>query len=139
MLIQKRIESKFDDDDFGLDLLRSDTADATVADENLHLLANRAPKTEASILANFSKLSKSEKLTLLKKESPELLGLVKDYRDTLIELRDRVNPLFQLVKEGKIPSGDGGGAERTHASIFKQKGNETEGKSFFNLPIQFFV
>jgi len=111
MLIQKRIESKFDDDDFGLDLLRSDTADATVADENLHLLANRAPKTEASILANFSKLSKSEKLTLLKKESPELLGLVKDYRDTLIELRDRVNPLFQLVKEGKIPSGDGGGAE----------------------------
>lgn len=105
MLIQKRIESKFDDDDFGLDLLRSDKTDPTSADERLQFLADSAPKDEATILANFSRLSKSDKLAMLKKESPEFVGLVKDYRETLIDLRDRVHPLFQLVKEGKIPSG----------------------------------
>ena len=107
MVIQKRIESKFDDDDFGLDLLRPDptTTSTSKADAADDQLGNRLiAKDEATIRADLSKLSKSEKVALLKKESPEFLGLVGDYRDKLIELRDRVQPLFELVKSGKIPS-----------------------------------
>jgi len=106
MLIQKRIESKFDEDDFGLDLLQTTTPAAAAGDDR-----RPQPKDDATILADLSRLSKSEKLALLKKESPEFLGLVKDYRDKLIELRDRVQPLFDLVREGKIPSTSGGAAD----------------------------
>jgi len=113
MLIQKRIASKFDDDDFGLDLLRPDasasTADSKSASSDGRLEGlYESPKDEASIRADISKLSKAEKMALLKKESPEFLGLIKDYREKLVELRDRVQPLFDLVKEGKIPSISGG-------------------------------
>jgi len=108
MLIQKRIESKFDEDDFGLDLLQTATTtpSTTAAGDGRRL----QPKDDATIHADLSQLSKTEKVALLKKESPEFLGLVKDYRDKLIELRDRVQPLFDLVREGKIPSTTSGGA-----------------------------
>merc|ERR1712042_232320 len=78
MVIQKRIESKFDDDDFGLDLLRPDptTTSTSKADAADDRLGNRLiAKDEATIRADLSKLSKSEKVALLKKESPEFLGL----------------------------------------------------------------
>ncbi|ESO88152.1 hypothetical protein LOTGIDRAFT_126686, partial [Lottia gigantea] len=39
---------------------------------------------------------------LLKKESPELLTLIEDFKNKLTEVKETIQPLFKLVQEGKI-------------------------------------
>ncbi|KFP27321.1 Something about silencing protein 10, partial [Colius striatus] len=44
---------------------------------------------------------------LLKQESPELLQLIEDFEVKLMELKDELHPLLQMVKNGTIPQGKG--------------------------------
>ncbi|KFQ30444.1 Something about silencing protein 10, partial [Merops nubicus] len=44
---------------------------------------------------------------LLKQESPELLQLIEDFEIKLMELKDELHPLLQMVKNGTIPQGKG--------------------------------
>ncbi|KGL72584.1 Something about silencing protein 10, partial [Tinamus guttatus] len=44
---------------------------------------------------------------LLKQESPELLQLIEDFEVKLMELKDELQPLLQMVKNGTIPQGKG--------------------------------
>ncbi|KFV92304.1 Something about silencing protein 10, partial [Eurypyga helias] len=44
---------------------------------------------------------------LLKQESPELLQLLEDFEVKLMELKDELHPLLQMVRNGTIPQGKG--------------------------------
>ncbi|KFO92624.1 Something about silencing protein 10, partial [Buceros rhinoceros silvestris] len=44
---------------------------------------------------------------LLKQESPELLQLIEDLEVKLMELKDELHPLLQMVRNGTIPQGRG--------------------------------
>ncbi|KFV87674.1 Something about silencing protein 10, partial [Struthio camelus australis] len=44
---------------------------------------------------------------LLKQESPELLQLLEDFEVKLMELKDELHPLLQMIKNGTIPQGKG--------------------------------
>ncbi|XP_064641905.1 something about silencing protein 10-like [Lineus longissimus] len=93
--IQKRMAEQLDDQDFGLDILRP--VDVTSKSDEI--------KEKEKIKKDLSKLSKKEKLQLLKKESPELLDLIADYKLRMIELKDRLLPVQELVKNGILPKG----------------------------------
>ncbi|KFV38818.1 Something about silencing protein 10, partial [Tyto alba] len=44
---------------------------------------------------------------LLRQESPELLQLMEDFEVKLMELKDELQPLLQMVRNGTIPQGKG--------------------------------
>ncbi|XP_037083870.1 something about silencing protein 10-like [Pollicipes pollicipes] len=54
-----------------------------------------------------SRLSRAEKLDLLKKQHPELLPLIEEFRSRWTELAAVVNPIYRLVQEGKVSGGAG--------------------------------
>ncbi|MGH0121388.1 UNVERIFIED_CONTAM: hypothetical protein FKN15_077790 [Acipenser sinensis] len=67
--------------------------------------AAKKPEKEELIVKDLEKMSHKEKMKLLKKESPELLELIQDFKDKLTELKDELQPLLDMVKEGRIPPG----------------------------------
>ncbi|XP_069127326.1 something about silencing protein 10-like [Argopecten irradians] len=89
LALQKRINAELDDQDFGLDMFKR----KEVVEED---------EKEEIITKDLTKLSKKEKLQLLKKESPEMLTLIDDYKSKMTEVRDVFMPLLKLVREGKI-------------------------------------
>ncbi|OWF40834.1 something about silencing protein 10-like [Mizuhopecten yessoensis] len=89
LALQKRINAELDDQDFGLDMFKEKKL---VEAEN----------EEEKITQDLTKLSRKEKLQLLKKESPEMLTLIDDYKSKMTEVRDIFMPLLRLVREGKI-------------------------------------
>nr|XP_039250276.1 something about silencing protein 10-like [Styela clava] len=96
--IQKRLAEQMDEDDFGLDILNvPETKTEEQSDEVL----------KAHVDADFSSLSKKSQWKLVKKESPELDGLIHDFKTKLSELQNEVSPLMKLVKNGTIPKGLG--------------------------------
>ncbi|XP_033738391.1 something about silencing protein 10-like [Pecten maximus] len=90
LALQKRINAELDDQDFGLDLFKKKKVEESEDEE------------EEKITKDLTKLSKKEKLQLLKKESPEMLTLIEDYKSKMTEVRDVLMPLLKLVREGKI-------------------------------------
>lgn len=46
-------------------------------------------------MKNRNKLSKSEKIELIKKEAPELLNLLKDFKEKVVEVKDVLEPILQ--------------------------------------------
>ncbi|KAG0719280.1 Something about silencing protein 10 [Chionoecetes opilio] len=59
---------------------------------------------DSSVKVDLSGLSRTKKLQLLKRESPEFLPLVEDLKEKLEELRTFLCPLMEGVKEGLITS-----------------------------------
>merc|ERR1711943_83658 len=53
------------------------------------------------------KLSKEEKLEILERDSPELLGLLNDFQGKLGELKNNVQPLLSEVSKKGLPTSDG--------------------------------
>nr|XP_056711896.1 something about silencing protein 10 [Euleptes europaea] len=96
--IQKRLAHHLGEDDYGLDLLQ---AYAPGAEQQSEKEARR------KIAKDLQSLSKKEQLKLLKKESPELLELIQDFEGKLVELRDELEPLMQMVRDGIVPQGKG--------------------------------
>ncbi|KAK6188087.1 hypothetical protein SNE40_004347 [Patella caerulea] len=91
LVIQKKMVEEMDEDDFGLDEFK-------VPDKK----EVKPLQNQEKIVQDLSKLSKREKIELLKKESPELLTLIEDFKARLSEVKDTLQPLFKLVQEGKI-------------------------------------
>lgn len=98
LAIQKRLAEQIDEDDFGLDMFN--VAEVKKDEQAKGVL-------ETSIAADFSSLSTKAQWKLVKKESPELDGLIHDFRTKLSELESEVSPLMKLVKKGRIPQGTG--------------------------------
>ncbi|XP_016088096.1 something about silencing protein 10-like [Sinocyclocheilus grahami] len=96
--IQKRLAANLSEEDYDLNLLEEFAAEAEVEKE---------VEKEERIVKDLKTMSQKEKLKLLKKESPELLELIQDFKAKLTELRDEVQPLVEMVKYGQIPPGKG--------------------------------
>ncbi|NXD15361.1 SAS10 protein, partial [Nothocercus nigrocapillus] len=97
-VIQRRLVQDLGEDDFGLDVIQG-----YLAEQRKTQQADKGQK----IAKDFQALSKKEQLKLLKQESPELLQLIEDFEVKLMELKDELQPLLQMVKNGTIPQGKG--------------------------------
>uniref|UniRef100_A0AAY4BJY1 Sas10 C-terminal domain-containing protein n=1 Tax=Denticeps clupeoides TaxID=299321 RepID=A0AAY4BJY1_9TELE len=91
--IQKRLVENLSEEDYDLNLLE--------------VLMPKTVEKEDRIVKDLDKMSQKEKLKLLKKESPELLELIQDFKAKLTELKDELQPLVLMVKDGLIPAGKG--------------------------------
>ncbi|XP_006133969.2 something about silencing protein 10 [Pelodiscus sinensis] len=96
--IQKRLSQTLGEEDYGLDLVQA------YADEQR---STQRTETGPKIAKDFEALSRKEQLKLLQQESPELLHLIEDFEAKLKELKDELNPLMQMVRNGIIPKGKG--------------------------------
>ncbi|KAM6267415.1 LOW QUALITY PROTEIN: something about silencing protein 10 [Spheniscus humboldti] len=96
-VIQRRLVQDLGEDDYGLDVIQGYLAEQQKAHDS------KGQKIDKDLQA----LSKKEQLKLLKQESPELLQLIEDFEVKLMELKDELHPLLQMVKNGTIPQGKG--------------------------------
>ncbi|KAJ8400715.1 hypothetical protein AAFF_G00394840 [Aldrovandia affinis] len=107
--IQRRLVGNLSEDDYDLHLLQEFAVEEDV---------EKHPQKEEKIVKDLEKMSHKEKLKLLKKESPELLELIQDFKSKLAELRDEVQPLLEMVRAGKIPEGKGADYLRTKQQLY---------------------
>ncbi|TRY91506.1 hypothetical protein DNTS_029476 [Danionella cerebrum] len=96
--IQKRLAAKLSEEDYDLNLLEEFAVEAET---------EKDVEKEERIVKDLKTMSQKEKLKLLKKESPELLELIQDFKSKLTELRDEIEPLVEMVKDGRIAPGKG--------------------------------
>ncbi|NWR89675.1 SAS10 protein, partial [Furnarius figulus] len=96
-VIQRRLVQDLGEDDYGLDLIQGYLAEQRKAHDS------KGQKIDKDLQA----LSKKEQLKLLKQESPELLQLMEDFQVKLMELKDELHPLLQMVRDGTIRQGKG--------------------------------
>ncbi|XP_050729753.1 something about silencing protein 10-like isoform X2 [Eriocheir sinensis] len=59
---------------------------------------------DSSVTLDLSKLSRTKKLQLLKRESPEFMPLLDDFKEKLKELQVFLGPLMEGVKDGLVTS-----------------------------------
>ncbi|XP_064005780.1 something about silencing protein 10 [Pogoniulus pusillus] len=96
-VIQKRLVQDLGEDDYGLDVIQGYLPEQ-----------QKTPDSKGQKIAkDLQALSKKEQLKLLKQESPELLQLIEDFEVKLMELKDELHPLLQMVRSGTIPQGKG--------------------------------
>ncbi|NXP88211.1 SAS10 protein, partial [Passerina amoena] len=96
-VIQRRLVRDLGEDDYGLDMIQGYLAKQQKTHDT------KGQKIDKDLQA----LSKKEKLKLLKQESPELLQLMEDFEVKLMEIKDELHPLLQMVRDGTIPQGKG--------------------------------
>lgn len=102
-MLQQKLLSQVDDGDFGLDMFTAaDPSEATEPSKE-----DKLPALTESVTADVSKMSEKEKLKLLKKEYPEFLNIVNDYKQQLLEYKERIGPLLDLYKRKLIPESTG--------------------------------
>ncbi len=56
---------------------------------------------------DFSKIPVEEQRKIIQKESPELVGLLKECKERMTELQTRIEPLIQRVRRGELPTSKG--------------------------------
>ncbi|NWX22844.1 SAS10 protein, partial [Aegotheles bennettii] len=96
-VIQRRLVQGLGEDDYGLDVIRGYVTEQQKTQDS------EGRKIDKDLQA----LSKKQQLKLLKQESPELLQLIEDFEVKLMELKDELHPLLQMVRSGTIPQGKG--------------------------------
>ncbi|NXR46237.1 SAS10 protein, partial [Hippolais icterina] len=96
-VIQRRLVRDLGEDDYGLDMIQGYLAEQRKSHDS------KGQKIDKDLQA----LSKKEQLKLLKQESPELLQLMEDFEVKLMEIKDELYPLLQMVRDGTIPQGKG--------------------------------
>ncbi|XP_013197408.1 something about silencing protein 10 [Amyelois transitella] len=87
--IQKRLLEQLGDEDFTLEFF---TKQIQAAEDK-----------ESVIKSDLSQMSKRQKIQLLEKESPEFAGLINDFKTKLTVAKDDLQPVLELVKDGKLP------------------------------------
>ncbi|MEQ2198660.1 hypothetical protein XENOCAPTIV_016193, partial [Xenoophorus captivus] len=95
--IQKRLAANLSEEDYDLNFLQEFAVEEKDEVETV--------EKQEKIIKDLKEMSQKEKMKLLKKESPELLDLIQDFKAKLTELKDELQPLLQMVKGGKIPAG----------------------------------
>lgn len=107
--IQKRLAANLSEEDYDLNLFQEF---AEEKDET------KTTEKEERIVKDLKQMSKKEKMKLLKKESPELLELIQDFKAKLTELKDELQPLMEMVKDGTIPPGKGADYLKTKQQLY---------------------
>ncbi|XP_018556099.1 LOW QUALITY PROTEIN: something about silencing protein 10 [Lates calcarifer] len=108
--IQKRLAANLSEEDYDLNFFQEFAVEEK--DEK------KTIEKEERIVKDLKQMSQKEKMKLLKKESPELLELIQDFKTKLTELKDELQPLMQMVKDGKIPPGKGAGYLKTKQQLY---------------------
>ncbi|XP_061688288.1 something about silencing protein 10 [Syngnathoides biaculeatus] len=104
--IQKRMAEHLSEEDYDLNFFQEfATEEKTVVEK-------------VKIVKDLKEMSQKEKMKLLKKESPELLELIQDFKAKLTEMKDQLQPLVQMVKDGKIPPGKGANYLKTKQQLY---------------------
>ncbi|XP_017306478.1 something about silencing protein 10 [Ictalurus punctatus] len=107
--IQKRLAANLSEEDYDLNLLQEFAVEVE---------AEKTTEKEQVIVKDLNTMSKKEKLKLLKKESPELLELIQDFKAKLTELQHEIEPMVQMVKDGQIPPGKGANYLMTKQQLY---------------------
>ncbi|XP_029908049.1 something about silencing protein 10 [Myripristis murdjan] len=107
--IQKRLAASMTEEDYDLSFFQDFTEESK--DEEKRVEKER-------IVKDLKQMSQKEKMKLLKKESPELLELIQDFKAKLAELKDELQPLTKMVKEGQIPPGKGADYLQTKQQLY---------------------
>lgn len=103
---EKTMRKKVTDDDFavaGVTLGSVKAAASATKKKKVDLEA--APVIEA-VERDFASLTTSERLAILKKESPELLKMLEDVKRYLGEVKELAKPLHELLYERKVAEAD---------------------------------
>ncbi|XP_035518242.1 something about silencing protein 10 isoform X2 [Morone saxatilis] len=108
--IQKRLAANLSEEDYDLNFFQEFAVEEKEE--------NKTVEKEERIVKDLKQMSKKEKMKLLKKESPELLELIQDFKAKLTELKDELQPLVQMVKDGKIPPGKGADYLKTKQQLY---------------------
>ncbi|XP_041944676.1 something about silencing protein 10 [Alosa sapidissima] len=96
--IQRRLAANLSEEDYDLNLLQEFAVEVQEV---------KPVEKEQRIVKDLKMMSQKEKLKLLKKESPELLELIHDFKAKLTELKEEIQPLVEMVKDGRIHAGKG--------------------------------
>lgn len=108
--IQNRLAANLTEEDYDLSFFQEFAADEK--DEN------KTVEKEEKIVKDLKQMSQKEKMKLLKKESPELVELIQDFKTKLTELKEEVQPLLEMVKDGRIPQGKGADYLKTKQQLY---------------------
>ncbi|KAM9361157.1 something about silencing protein 10 [Symphorus nematophorus] len=108
--IQKRLAANLSEEDYDLNFFQEFAVEEK--DET------KTVEKEERIVKDLKQMSQKEKMKLLKKESPELLELIQDFKAKLTELKDELQPLVQMVNDGTIPPGKGADYLRTKHQLY---------------------
>ncbi|KAM9524384.1 something about silencing protein 10 isoform 1-T1 [Salvelinus alpinus] len=103
--IQRRLAANLSEEDYDLNLLQE------FAVEEQEVGKER-------IVKDLKQMSQKEKMKLLKKESPELLELIQDFKAKLAELKDELQPLLEMVNDGRVPPGKGANYLKTKQQLY---------------------
>ncbi|XP_073441617.1 something about silencing protein 10 isoform X2 [Dendrobates tinctorius] len=105
--IQRRLAKTLNEEDYGLDFIQ----------EFAEKPSEETP-AEQKIVKDLNKMSDKEKRKLLKKESPELMELVQDLKQKLAEVKNKLQPLIQMITDGIIPKGKGSDYLQTKYQLY---------------------
>ncbi|KAM3620939.1 uncharacterized protein V6R79_003900 [Siganus canaliculatus] len=108
--IQNRLAANLSEEDYDLNFFQQFAVEEK--DDN------KTEEKKERIVKDLKQMSQKEKMKLLKKESPEMLELIQDFKAKLTELKDELQPLMQMVKDGKIPPGEGAKYLRTKQQLY---------------------
>lgn len=108
--IQNRLAANLSEEDFDLDLFQEFASKEKDAE--------KVVEKEERIVKDLKQMSQKEKMKLLKKESPELLELIRDFKTKLTEIKDELQPLVEMIKAGKIPPGKGANYLKTKHQLY---------------------
>ncbi|XP_008287808.1 something about silencing protein 10 [Stegastes partitus] len=108
--IQNRLAANLSEEDYDLNFFQEFAVEEK--DES------QAVEKQERIVKDLKQMSQKEKMKLLKKESPELLELIQDFKAKLNELKDELQPLVQMVEDGKIPAGKGADYLKTKRQLY---------------------
>ncbi|XP_014021746.1 something about silencing protein 10 isoform X1 [Salmo salar] len=103
--IQRRLAVDLSEEDYDLNLLQ----EFAVEEQGVE---------KERIVKDLKQMSQKEKMKLLKKESPELLELIQDFKSKLAELKDELQPLLEMVNDGRIPPGKGANYLKTKQQLY---------------------
>ncbi|XP_078139921.1 something about silencing protein 10 [Centroberyx gerrardi] len=108
--IQKRLAANLSEEDYDLNFFQEFAVEKKDEEKSV--------EKEERIVKDLKQMSQKEKMKLLKKESPELLELIQDFKAKLAELKDELQPLVEMVKDGRIPPGKGAEYLKTKQQLY---------------------
>uniref|UniRef100_A0A3Q2QW53 UTP3 small subunit processome component n=1 Tax=Fundulus heteroclitus TaxID=8078 RepID=A0A3Q2QW53_FUNHE len=108
--IQKRLAANLSEEDYDLNFFQEFAVEEKDEDKPV--------EKQEKIVKDLKQMSQKEKMKLLRKDSPELLELIQDFKAKLTELKDELQPLVQMVKDGVIPAGKGADYLKTKQQLY---------------------
>ncbi|XP_022805922.1 something about silencing protein 10-like [Stylophora pistillata] len=95
LALQRQIAASLEEQDF-------DAADFELP-QTPHKKVKEVELNKEKVVQDLTKLSKTEKIQILIKDSPELLGLLDEFKLKLKEVTEKLHPLVKMARAGQVP------------------------------------